>query len=87
MGRGPNIVSCGGDKTVRFHQGDNGNNFRNFGGATDFMFAAAASQNEQVVIAGGQDGVLRAWNGANGQVLRTFEPPKPPADNAQAQAK
>ncbi len=87
MGRGPNIVSCGGDKTVRFHQGDNGNNFRNFGGATDFMFAAAASQNEQVVIAGGQDGVLRAWNGANGQVLRTFEPPKPPADNSQAQAK
>jgi WD40 repeat protein len=87
MGRGPNIVSCGGDKTVRFHQGDNGNNFRNFGGATDFMFAAAASQNEQVVVAGGQDGVLRVWNGANGQVLRTFEPPKPPADNAQAQAK
>jgi WD40 repeat protein len=82
MGRSANIVSCGGDKTVRFHTADNGNNYRNFAGATDFMFAAAASANEQVVIAAGQDGVLRVWNGANGQVIRTFDPPKP--DNQQA---
>jgi WD40 repeat protein len=87
MGRGGNFVSCSGDKTVRFHTADNGNNFRNFGGAADFMYAAAASEKEQIVIAGGQDGVLRVWNGANAQSLRTFEPPKPPPANEQAQAR
>jgi WD40 repeat protein len=59
MGRGANLVSCGGDKTVRFHTADNGNNFRNFAGSTDFMFAAAASDDEKIVVAAGQDGVLR----------------------------
>ena len=78
MGRGQNMASCSGDKTVRFHQADNGNNFRNFAGSTDFMYAAAASDDEKVVAAGGQDGALRVWNGTNGQVLRTFEAPKPP---------
>lgn len=86
MGRGPNLVSCAGDKTVRFHQADNGNNFRNFAGATDFMFAAAGSEDEKIVISGGQDGVLRIWNGTNGQVIKVFEPPKP-EENAQAKAK
>ena len=76
IGRGPNLISCGGDKTVRFHQADNGNNFRNFGGATDFMFTASASDDEKIVIAGGQDGTLRVWNGANAQVVKAFEPPQ-----------
>ena len=76
IGRGPNLISCGGDKTVRFHQADNGNNFRNFGGATDFMFTASASDDEKIVIAAGQDGTLRVWNGANAQVVKAFEPPQ-----------
>lgn len=84
MGRGPNVVSCGGDRTVRFHISDNGNNFRNFGGSGDFMYSAAASADEKIVVAGGQDGVLRVWNGANGQVIKAFELPKesaPPQAN------
>jgi hypothetical protein len=28
------------------------------------------------VVGGGQDGVLRLWNGENAQVLHAFEPPK-----------
>lgn len=82
MGHGGNFVSCGGDKTVRFHTADNGSNFRNFGGAVDFMFAAAASERETIVVAAGQDGVVRVWNGANGQVIKTFDPPKPPQEQA-----
>jgi WD40 repeat protein len=84
MGRGGNFVSCGGDKTVRFHTADNGSNVRNFPGAADYMYAAAASERETIVIAAGQDGVLRVWNGANGQALRTFDPPKPPQEQATA---
>ncbi|MGQ0636050.1 MAG: c-type cytochrome domain-containing protein [Planctomycetaceae bacterium] len=75
-GRGPNLLSCAGDKTVRFHQADNGNNFRNFAGSGDFMYAVAASADEKTVVAGGLDGVLRIWNGANAQVLKTIEPPR-----------
>ncbi|MFN5299389.1 MAG: NB-ARC domain protein, partial [Planctomycetaceae bacterium] len=79
-----NFVSCGGDKTVRFHTADNGSNLRNFAGSTDFMFTAAASERETVVVAAGQDGVVRVWNGADAKVLRTFEPPKPPQEQAQS---
>ena len=57
---------------------------RNFPGAADYMYAAAASERETIVIAAGQDGVLRVWNGANGQALRTFDPPKPPQEQATA---
>jgi WD40 repeat protein len=93
LGRGAayfnQIVSCSGDKTVRFHQADNGNNFRNFAGAVDYMYAATAWVNElkdaeKLVIAGGQDGVLRLWNGENAQAIRQFDPPKPPDANQQA---
>lgn len=77
IGRGANFVSCGGDKTVRFHTADTGNNVRSFAGAADFMYAAAASEDEKIVIAGGQDGILRIWNGTNAQVIRQFDPPKP----------
>ena len=85
IGVGGNIVSCGGDKTVRLHQTSNGRNYRNFSGATDFMYAAAANRDESLIVAGGEDGVLRVWNGKNGQSLFTFAPPKPPlGTNARA---
>jgi hypothetical protein len=86
MGVSGNTVSCSGDKTVRFHTAQNGSNFRNFGGSTDYMYAAAASRNQKLVVAGGEDGVIRVWNGDNAQVVRSFEPPAAPA-NAQAAAK
>ena len=33
------------------------------------MYSAASARDESVVVAGGEDGVLRIWNGANGQVF------------------
>lgn len=84
MGVGGNTVSCGGDATVRFITANNGSNFRNFAGSTGYMYASDASRDEKVVIAGGEDGVIRVWNGTNGQVIRTFDPPA--ADTAQASA-
>ena len=50
----------------------------------DFVYATACTRDEALVIAGGEDGILRVWNGTNAQELFKFEPPKPPADNAQA---
>lgn len=79
LGFGANIVSCSGDRSVRFHQSENGGNYRNFGGSGDFNYAVAASNSEKLVVAGGQDGVLRVWNGETGELLQQFSPPAPVA--------
>lgn len=87
MGVTGNTVSSSGDKTVRFHTAQNGSNFRNFAGAGDYVYAAAGSRNQKLVAGGGEDGIIRVWNGDNGQIIRTFDPPVPPAAPAQASAK
>lgn len=86
MGISGNTVSCGGDSGVKFITANNGSNFRNFGGSSGYMYSARASRDEKVVVAAGEDGVIRIWNGTNAQVIRAIEPPATP-DNSQAAAK
>lgn len=86
IGATDNIVSGGGDKTVKFHRANDGGNYRNFAGMPDFVYAVACTRDEAIVVAGGEDGVFRVWNGTNAQELFKFEPPKSPADPAQAKA-
>jgi WD40 repeat protein len=86
IGATDNVVSSGGDKTVKMHRANDGGNYRNFAGMPDFVYAVACTRDEAIVVAGGEDGVFRVWNGTNAQELFKFEPPKPPADNAQAKA-
>lgn len=76
-----NFISCSGDKTVRLFTASNGRNYRSFSGGSDFMYGAACSRDEGIVVAGGEDGVLRVWNGKNGQVISTFDPPQPAASD------
>jgi WD40 repeat protein len=89
IGESINTVSTSGDKTVRLHRTDNSQNYLNLGGAVDFMYSAAATPDGQLIAAGGHDSVLRVWNATNGQVIRTFEPPKStaPQPPAVSQAK
>ncbi|HLQ46113.1 MAG TPA: WD40 repeat domain-containing protein, partial [Planctomycetaceae bacterium] len=61
LGVTENVISCGGDKSVRYHNAANGSQPRAFGGGTDFMYCAAVSRDEQIVVAAGEDGVLRVW--------------------------
>ncbi len=84
LGTGDNIVSASGDKTVRLHRAE-GENYRTLAGATDYLYSAAATADESVIAAGGEDGVLRLWDGT-GKSLATFGPPQPPKDAAQAAA-
>ena len=84
LGTSLNLVSASGDKTVRLHQAVDGDNYRTLEGATDYLYSAAATPDESVVAAGGEDGVLRVWNGTTGKSLATFPPPKPAKDSAQA---
>jgi WD40 repeat protein len=87
IGATDNILSCSGDKTVKMHRSTDGGNYRNFVGETDYVYSIAVTRDESIAIAGGEDGVLRVWNGTNGQELFKFEPPKIPAENVQASVK
>ena len=68
-------VASSGDHGVALFK-ENGDRVRSYSGSTDFMNAVATTADGKIVIAAGQDGVLRVWNGLTGDVMATFEPPK-----------
>lgn len=80
---GANFVTASGDKNVSLKRADNGGNIRNFGGNTDFVYTTDASADGKIIIAGGEDSILRVWTDA-GQIHASFEPPKEPVEEAPA---
>ena len=64
-------VATSGDNQVRLLK-ENGEKVRSFEGSTDFMNAVAATPDAKWVVAGGQDGVLRVWDGRDGKVLGSY---------------
>lgn len=75
IGKTPQFVTCSGDKTVRFWNVDNGGNVRNFGGSNDFLYAVGVSPDGSVVAAGGEEGIVRLYNGTNGALVKELLPP------------
>jgi WD40 repeat protein len=75
IGKGSTFVTCSGDQQVRFWNADNGGNVRNFGGNTDFLYTVGVSPDGAVVAAGGEEGVVRLYNGNNAQVIKVLLPP------------
>jgi WD40 repeat protein len=69
------IVTCSGDPLVRFWNVDNGSGGVTFGGNHDFLYAVSVSADGKIVAAGGEEGVVRVYNGANGQLVKTLLPP------------
>jgi WD40 repeat protein len=86
LGTSDNIVTASGDKTVRLHQAIDGDNYRTLEGATDYLYSAAATADESLIAAGGEDGVLRIWDAATGKSLATFPPLTPGNQSTQASA-
>jgi WD40 repeat protein len=74
IGKKAEFITCGGDNAVKAFS-TAGGNVRNFAGGTDFIYAIATSPDGAIVAAGGQEGVVRVYNGANGTLLRTLLPP------------
>jgi WD40 repeat protein len=74
IGKGPLFATCSGDQQVRFWNVDNGGNTRNFGGSNDFLYAVGVSPDGALVAAGGQEGVVRLYNGTNGQLIKALLP-------------
>lgn len=62
-----------GDSQVRLVSED-GKTVRSFGGAKDFVQAAAVTPDGRWVVGGGQDSILRLWDGRNGQLVKAFDP-------------
>ena len=64
------VLTAGDGQAVLFK--DKGDKVRSFTGTTDYVYATAATPDGNVVVAGGADGILRAWNGKDGKVLVEF---------------
>lgn len=75
IGNKPEVATCGGDGAVKFFNVQGGNNIRNFGGNSDFLYAIGVSPDGTVVAVGGQESVVRVYNGTNAQLLKTLQPP------------
>jgi WD40 repeat protein len=74
VGKTDQFATCSGDQTVRFWN-VNGGNTRNFSGNTDYLYALSVSPDGALVVAGGQEGIVRVYNGTNGQLLKSLLPP------------
>jgi WD40 repeat protein len=70
-----NLLTSSGDNKVRL-VGLDGKEVRIFSEVADFMQSAALSADGKLVVAGGQDSVLRVWNVADGAKVATFAPVK-----------
>lgn len=68
----PMVITACGDAGLRQWNIDNGGNVRSFPGATDFLHAVAASSDGALVAAGGEEGIVRVYNGATGALLKTL---------------
>ena len=74
-GSKPLFVTASGDASVRLWDASNGRAMRTFGGAGDFVYAVASTPEGKVVAAGGEDGVVRLYNGTDGKVIKEMLPP------------
>jgi WD40 repeat protein len=70
------FVTASGDNRVRLMRATDGGAERDFAGATDYVYAVAASADGATVIGGGADSVVRIWNLTSGAVIVAFDPPK-----------
>lgn len=66
-------LASSGDHQIRMIN-ENGEKIRSFDGATNFMNSASVTPDGRIVIAGGDDGVLRVWNGTNAEAMAAFAP-------------
>jgi len=71
IGATPQIVTSAGDNLIRIVN-DDGTAVRAMDKLPDFMQSAASTATGSVVIGGGEDSLLRVWDGTNGKELAVF---------------
>ena len=75
VGYSDQALAASGDAKVRLVRED-ASDVRSFSGATDFVESAVITPDGKIVLAGGQDSILRVWDGTNGKLLASFPPPE-----------
>ncbi|MGB6043352.1 MAG: hypothetical protein WBF93_09375, partial [Pirellulales bacterium] len=82
IGSSDEFVVSGGNKEV-VTRSTNGSTGPGFGGVADFVHTVSASASGNVIVAGGEDGVLRVWQ-RDGKAIAVFEPPVVAEDTGAA---
>ncbi|MGE3807431.1 MAG: NB-ARC domain protein, partial [Gemmataceae bacterium] len=75
VGKTPSIITCSGDGTAKMFNVDNGGAQRTFNVSKDFLYAVSCSDDGDLIAVGGEDGLVKIFNGKNGQVMQTMAPP------------
>ncbi len=75
IGKTNTFATCSGDQQVRFWNVTNGGNTRNFSAGSDFLQCVGVSPDGSVMAVGGQEGVVRLYNGNSGALIKTLLPP------------
>ena len=81
IGATDNFLAAAGDKTVTTRTSEGGTG-QAYAGSTDYVYAVGANTMGTVIVAGGEDGVVRIWD-QKGQPITTFTP-RPPLPAAAA---
>ena len=55
--------------------GEIGGQTRSFADAKDFLYAVATSTDGTLVVTGGEEGIIRLYNGTTGQLVKAMLPP------------
>jgi WD40 repeat protein len=75
VGKTNNFLTSSGDASVKLWNVDSGGNQKTYSGAADFLFAVAASADGKLVAAGGEEGVVRIYNGESAALVKAVYPP------------
>jgi WD40 repeat protein len=75
IGKTGQFATCGGDGVVKFWNIDAGTAARNFPAGNDFYYGLGVSADGSLVAAGGEEGIVRIYNGTNGQLIRALPLP------------
>jgi WD40 repeat protein len=75
IGKTGQFITCSGDTQVRTWNVDNGGNTKNYGGSTDFLYAIGVSPDGDIIAAGGEEGVVRLYNGKTSTLIKALVPP------------
>jgi len=75
FGKTGQFATCSGDTQVKMFNASNGGVVRTFAGGKDYVYAVSVSQDGAVVTAGGEEGVVRVYNGTTGALVKSLLPP------------
>jgi WD40 repeat protein len=81
IGATDTFLAAAGDKTVTTRTSEGGTG-QAYTGSTDYVYAVGVNTMGTVIVAGGEDGVVRIWD-QKGQPITTFTP-RPPLPEAAA---